>query len=62
VDDTPEMIGADDVTKESGLDEPNVPGAPGQDAEPAVPADGTSPDQTGGHTERRPERRARFAT
>jgi hypothetical protein len=38
VDETPDMIGADDVTKESGLDEPNVPG-PGKDAQPEAPVD-----------------------
>jgi hypothetical protein len=47
---TPGWIGADDITKESGLDEPNVPGAPGQDAEPPTPADGAASDETGGHT------------
>jgi hypothetical protein len=37
-DETPGMVGANDVTKESGLEEPNVPG-PGKDAQPDHPAD-----------------------
>lgn len=56
MDETPDTIGADDVTKESGLDEPNVPGAPGQDAEPDVPADSAAPGETGGHTGRSHDR------
>jgi hypothetical protein len=50
---TPDRIGADDITKESGLDEPNVPGVPGQDAEPPTPAGGAAPEETGGHTPNR---------
>ena len=50
MDEMPDTIGADDITKESGLDEPNVPGAPGQDAEPENPAAGAAPDATGGHS------------
>ncbi|MEO8075120.1 MAG: hypothetical protein ABI818_02250 [Acidobacteriota bacterium] len=46
---TPDRIGADDISRESGLDEPNVPGEPGQDAEPSPPAGGAAPDETGGH-------------
>jgi hypothetical protein len=55
-DEIPDSIGANDITKESGLDEPNVPGAPGQDAEPEKPASGAAPDATGGRSPNRSER------
>jgi hypothetical protein len=56
LDQWPGSIGADDISRESGLDEPNVPGGPGQDAEPEVPAEGAAPDETGGHSGNPPER------
>jgi hypothetical protein len=52
VDEMPDTIGSDDITKESGLDEPNVPGAPAEHAEPVAPATGAAADETGGHTMR----------